>query len=68
MGSTIVPYGLQSVYAYGIEPNYEAATEVLDVPIKLRIPSIAMGVGVGTASLKGIQSVMTAVLAIAGVQ
>ena len=68
IGSTIVQFGLQSVYTYGTEPNYQAAGGILDVPIKLKIPSMAMGVGEHSASVKGIQSVMTVVLAISGVQ
>jgi len=68
IGSTIVQYGLQSVTAYGMEPNYEPAQGILTIPIKLRIPCVGLGLGADKASAKGIELVMTTVLAIAGVQ
>ncbi len=67
IGSTIVQYGLQSVDAYSTGANYEPAKGILTVPVELRIPAIGMGTGEAAVSVKGIQAVMTAVLAIAGV-
>ena len=68
IGSTIVQYGLQSISAYGMEPKYEPASGILTIPIKLRIPSIALGIGEGTPSVRGMQVLMTTILAVAGVQ
>ena len=67
IGSTIVQYGIQSVGAYAGEPIYATAKGILEVPIELRIPAVGMGIGDGASTARGIQIVMTALLAIAGV-
>ena len=68
IGSTTVQYGLQSLSAYGIEPKYESAAGVLTVPSGLRIPSVGLGLNVDSDSSKGLQVIMTALLAMSGVQ
>jgi hypothetical protein len=67
IGSTIVQYGLQSVSANGGEPMYQAANEILAVPIRLHIPSVGLGIGENSSpTTRGLQTALTAILAIAG--
>ncbi|HLH30265.1 MAG TPA: hypothetical protein VKY31_03620 [Terriglobia bacterium] len=67
IGSTIVQYGLQSAGIYLREPDYKPAVGSMAVPIELRIPTVGVGIGEGRPTVKGVESAITALLAIAGV-
>ncbi len=67
IGSTIVQYGLQTISAFSLEPEYEGEMGHLSLPMSMRIPAIELGSRENEVSVRSIQIVMTAVLAIAGV-
>ncbi|MBI4473555.1 MAG: hypothetical protein HY646_12880 [Acidobacteria bacterium] len=65
IGSTIVQVALESIMTLGMKPYHEEEMSDRESALELRIPSIAIGCGYSTA--RGVQAVMTVVLAVAGI-